>query len=189
VKKAPWFWIIGGCNGAGKTTFAMEYLPTVLRTKDFVNADLIAAGLSPLDPSRAPIQAGKILLGRVRELLKAKQTFAVESTLSGNALLKLARSAKQKGWKVGLVYLWLSSDALALKRVADRVKMGGHTVPEATIRRRRKRGLTALPRYQAASDRWLIFENSGESPKLVAAHSDEKTTVQDVAVAKVLGVL
>jgi predicted ABC-type ATPase len=95
----PWLWIIGGPNGAGKTTFCMVILPQMVKTFEYVNADLIAAGLSPLDPARAPLRAGRLMMERVEELMKDGKTFAVESTLAGRTFLDLAQRAKIDGWK------------------------------------------------------------------------------------------
>ena len=166
--KQPWLWIIGGPNGAWKTTFCMEFLPRLIRTHDYINADLIAAGLSPLDPSQAPVAAGKIMLERAEELLRARRTFAVESTLAGKTFLHLAKRAKAQGWKIGVDYLWLSTDEIALKRVADRVKLGGHPIPKETVIRRRLRGLAGLAEYLELADQWTVFDNSGDSPIVVA---------------------
>lgn len=165
--KHPWLWIIGGPNGAGKTTFCMRFLPEWVKTPHYVNADLIAAGLSPLDPSLAPVEAGKVMLQKIDELIRAKKTFAVESTLSGKTFLKLARRLKAKGWKIGVAYLWLASDKIALDRVAARVLSGGHSIPRETVIRRRTRGLRSLPEYIAVADRCLLFDNSSEETRLI----------------------
>jgi len=177
----PWLWIIGGPNGAGKTTFCMVILPQMVKTFEYVNADLIAAGLSPLDPARAPLRAGRLMMERVEELMKDGKTFAVESTLAGRTFLDLAQRAKIDSWKVGVVYLWLASDQVALKRVAARVKQGGHDIPAATVKRRRKRGLEGLHRYLDVADRWIIFDNSGEAPQVVANAEAGQVTIRDAA--------
>ncbi len=173
MSAAPWFWIIGGPNGAGKTTFCLRFLPAWVKTFDYVNADLIAAGLYPLDPSREPVAAGKVMLRRIAELVDAKRTFAVESTLSSHTFLKLARKLKSRGWKIGVAYVWLASDAVAIKRVQERVKVGGHSVPETTIRRRRSRGLRSLSAHLDLADRWMLFDNSGFGLEPVAGSDDK----------------
>lgn len=179
VPEAPWLWIIGGPNGAGKTTFCLDFLPKLARTYDYINADLIAAGLSPLDPSRVPLAAGRIMLQRTEELLAARRSFAVESTLAGKTFLDLARRAKKKGWKVGVVYLWLANDQIALQRVANRVKQGGHDIPKETVKRRRRRGLEGLGRYLDLADRWAIFDNSDTRHRPMASYDKGQMVVDD----------
>ena len=186
MAETPWLWIIGGPNGAGKTTFCMVILPRMVKTFDYVNADLIAAGLSPLDPAREPLRAGRYMMERVEELLKARRTFAVESTLSGQTFLTLAERAKVDGWKIGVVYLWLASDQVALKRVAARVKLGGHAIPPETVIRRRKRGLDGLHRYLGVADRWVIFDNSDSAPRVVASSEGGRVEVRDEACLKLM---
>ena len=167
--KTPWLWIVGGPNGAGKTTFCRDFLPLWVETYKYLNADLMAAGLSPLDPSRAPISAGRLMLQQIEAAAKARETFAVETTLSGGTYFDLALKLKRQGWKVGVVYLWLRSDKIALDRVAKRVLLGGHSIPDETVIRRRVRGHAALPKYLKLADQWLAFDNSGAKPDLVAA--------------------
>lgn len=132
--------IIAGPNGAGKTTFAREFLPKDADVVHFVNADLLAAGLSPLKPDLAALKAGKLFLGELDRLAKARQDFAFESTLSGLAYLTRLRRWKAAGYQIEIIFLRLASPQLALRRIAARVKQGGHNVPRADVLRRYLRG-------------------------------------------------
>ena len=134
-------YIIAGCNGAGKTTASYTVLPEILNCKEFVNADSIAAGLSPFNPEGVAFEAGRIMLNRVSELMKEQQNFAFETTLSAKSYVSLIQKAQASGYKVTLAYFWLSSPELALQRVADRVRNGGHNIPADVIRRRYFRGI------------------------------------------------
>jgi predicted ABC-type ATPase len=131
----PTLCILGGCNGAGKTTLARELLPR-LGLMRFLNADEIARGLSPLDPTLSAFKAGRLLLEEARSLIAAKASFAIESTLSGKTYIALIREAKARGYRFLLHYIVIGSGAQALGRVALRVKLGGHHVPEADVLRR-----------------------------------------------------
>ena len=137
--KLPTIYLIGGCNGAGKTTFAREYLPKEVKCLRFLNADEIARGLSPFDPGAAGVQAASILLTQIKECVRRKETFALESTLSGKTYIRFLREAKKSGYTLELHYLWLSNPAQAIARVKQRVLQGGHHVPAQDIRRRFKR--------------------------------------------------
>jgi len=137
--KLPTIYLIGGCNGAGKTTFAREYLPKEVKCLRFLNADEIARGLSPFDPGAAGVQAARILLTQIKECVRRKETFALESTLSGKTYIRFLREAKKSGYTLELHYLWLSSPTQAIARVRQRVLQGGHHVPAQDIRRRFKR--------------------------------------------------
>src|SRR6266853_2787937 len=133
--RSPIIYVIGGPNGAGKTTFAREFLPAA-EVVEFLNADLLAAGLSPLRPERMGVQSARLLLTRWRELVKERRDFAFESTLSGFTYATMLQSARAADYEVRLCYLWLPSVALSLRRVRQRVRKGGHDVPEADLRRR-----------------------------------------------------
>jgi predicted ABC-type ATPase len=132
----PHLFVLAGPNGAGKTTVARVLLPQTLGIRQFVNADNIAAGLSPFAPETTAIQAGKLMLHRIRELMRCGEDFGFETTLAGRGTAALLREAKANLYQVHLIYIWLSSADLAVARVADRVRQGGHDVPEETIRRR-----------------------------------------------------
>lgn len=133
--KPPIIYVIAGPNGAGKTTFAREFLPEA-EVVEFLNADLLAAGLSPLSPPTAAVRASRLLLSRWKELAAAGRDFAFESTLSGRTYARMLREAKEAGYKVRLCYLWLPNVSLSLRRVSERVRKGGHDVPAADVRRR-----------------------------------------------------
>ena len=128
--------IIAGPNGAGKTTFALGYLPTFGPSKNFVNADLIASGLSPLDPEKAQLEASRLFLAEVHEYIRRRESFAFETTLSGRSYLRMIRQLKSDGWIVQMFYPWLPSVEACLQRVAERVKHGGHNIPTDVIERR-----------------------------------------------------
>jgi predicted ABC-type ATPase len=159
--------VIAGPNGAGKTTFAREYLPKVAGVIQFVNADLIAQGLSPLEPQFAALAAGRLLLQRVSALAATRADFAFESTLSGLTYARQLRSWKADGYRIEIVYLRLRSPQLALRRIAARVRQGGHNVPRADVLRRFTRGWENFERlYRPLADEWTIYDNSGRSAKL-----------------------
>ena len=165
---APRCIIIAGPNGAGKTTFAREFLPKDAGVFLFVNADLIAGGLSPLDPTLASRSAGRIMLLELDRLSNAREDFAFETTLSGRTYMERLRKWKKDGYRIEIVFLRLSSASIALKRVADRVKQGGHDVPKADVLRRFDRGWANFEfKYRDMADAWAVFDNSKESPRLV----------------------
>jgi predicted ABC-type ATPase len=165
----PTIYIIAGCNGAGKTTFAKEFLPHEVKCLRFYNADEIARGLSPLDPSAGAIKAGRLLLNEIRESLDRHETFALESTLSGKTYIRMFKRALSLGYEVELHYLWLSNVEQAIARVRRRVRMGGHDVPAADIRRRFKRSLIHLVNdYLPLATRWAIWDNRGLPAKRLA---------------------
>ncbi|MBL9183897.1 MAG: zeta toxin family protein [Verrucomicrobiaceae bacterium] len=131
----PALYILGGCNGAGKSTLARRLLP-MLGIHRFLNADEIAKGLSPVDPSLAAFKAGRLLIEEARELIAAGSSFAIESTLSGRTYLSMIREAKERGFRFVLHYILIESGSQAVNRVALRVTHGGHHVPEEDVRRR-----------------------------------------------------
>ena len=160
--------VIAGSNGADKTTFAREYLTEQSDVVHFINADLIASGLSPLRPELAAVTAGKLVLSEISRLMTAKASFAFESTLSGLTYARRFEQLKRSGHDIEIVFLRLSSPALALQRIASRVKQGGHNVPAADVRRRFKRGWENFQRvYKPLADSWAVYDNSGQSPKLI----------------------
>jgi predicted ABC-type ATPase len=167
-KPQPRCIVIAGPNGAGKTTFAREYLPNVAGVIQFVNADLIAQGLSPLDPQLAALAAGRLLLQGVNRLAAARVDFAFESTLSGLTYARQLRSWKTNGYRIEIAYLRLRSPQLALRRIAARVRQGGHNVPRADVLRRFARGWeNFLHVYRPLADEWTVYDNSGELPCLI----------------------
>lgn len=172
-------YIIAGCNGAGKSTIAFSLLPELLECKEYVNADEIARGLSPFQPETVAIEAGRIMLNRIDNLLKENVTFAIETTLSARSYSNLILKAKNSGYNVILLFLWLNSNKLAIKRVQERIKKGGHGIPIDIIKRRYHAGIQNLIKiYIPLCDFWLIFDNSN-IPGTVIAHGikEKKTTV------------
>ena len=160
--------IIAGPNGAGKTTFAREFLPQEADCPIFVNADLIAAGLSPFDPERAAIQAGRLTLQAIARHVARCESFAFETTLSGRAYARQITQWQALGYRVELFFLSLPSADMAVQRVAERVRQGGHNIPEATIRRRFEAGWRLLTEVvQPLVDQWVLFDNAGEEPVLM----------------------
>lgn len=164
----PTCWIIAGPNGAGKTTFALEYLPQVAQCSRFVNADLIAAGLSPLAPERELLAASRLFLGEMETCIAEREDFAFETTLAGRSYLKLVRRLQMAGWRVELIYLALPSMEMSKLRVAERVAHGGHNIPVADIERRFARSLgNLLNSFSTQVDACRCFMNSDASPELV----------------------
>jgi predicted ABC-type ATPase len=162
-------YMIGGPNGAGKTTSAMALLPHLLPCDEYVNADAIAAGLSPFNPGPAAIQAGRLMLGRIQQLFRQRKDFAFETTMASRMFAPFLLECKQNGYAVNILFMWLKNPDLALKRVAARVQDGGHDVPEAMVRRRYDSGLKNFFRlYQPLADTWAFYDNSSEQPVLVA---------------------
>jgi predicted ABC-type ATPase len=164
----PNIYLIAGCNGAGKTTASNTMLPEMLECKEFVNADSIAAGISPFQPESVSFEAGRFMLQRIEQLVKAKVDFAIETTLSSrNYLLKVKEWQKQ-GYEVILIFFWINSPSLAIERIKDRVKKGGHSVPKEIVIRRYYRGIKNLFKYYLQiCDYWLVIDNSRESPDIV----------------------
>lgn len=176
----PNLYIIAGPNGAGKTTFAREFLPHYAKCLEFVNADLIADGLSPFSPERAAIRAGRIMLKQIHLLADRGCDFGFETTLSGKTHVRLLHDLRERGYRIHLFFLWVSSIDIALERIADRVRRGGHNVPEDVVRRRFKKGLPNLFQlYRPLVDLWAIFDNSGATPSLIAFEEFEKLEVID----------
>lgn len=160
--------VIAGPNGAGKTTFAREFLPHEANCPDFINADLIAAGLSPFNPESAALRAGRLMLEEIHEKIRHDKSFAFETTLSGRTYLKLLRDCRRQGYHLLLVFLSLPSADMAIARVAARVAQGGHNVPETDIRRRFDAGLRNFHEsYKKIVDTWILYDNSGNIPKIV----------------------
>jgi predicted ABC-type ATPase len=160
--------IIGGPNGAGKTTFAREFLSKEAGVVHFVNPDLIASGLSPLRPELAALAAGRLFLRQLDRLAKSKDSFAFESTLSGLTHISRMKRLKTAGWRIEIVYLRISSPQLAVRRIAARVKQGGHNVPRRDVVRRFTRSWNNFARhYRLLADAWSVYDNSGRSPVLL----------------------
>ncbi|NCN89280.1 MAG: AAA family ATPase [Gallionella sp.] len=159
--------IIAGPNGAGKTTFAREFLPTDAELPNFVNADLIAAGLSPFAPDLAAFKAGRIMLETIADYAKRGESFSFETTLSGLSYVQMIPLWRSSGYSVKLFFLSLPDVEMAIERVAIRVKQGGHHVPEDVIRRRFAHGIENFERYKLLVDDWQMYDNSGAPPVLL----------------------
>jgi predicted ABC-type ATPase len=165
AERQPVCWIIAGPNGAGKTTFALKYLPEAANCRRFVNADLIAAGMSPLAPERERIATARIYLAEIERHVRARRDFGFETTLSGQGYLRLIARLKSAGWRVELIYLALPNVEMSRLRVAERVAHGGHDIPADAIERRFARSLRNLfLRYAPAVDRTRCYINSGTAP-------------------------
>jgi len=174
---------MGGCNGAGKTTASYTILPEILDCDEFVNADEIAKGLSPFRPEKAGIQAGRLMLQRIKSLITKGQDFAFETTLATKSYKNFVTDAQANGYSVTLIFFYLNSQDLAVKRVETRVKEGGHDIPENVIRRRYENGLNNFFNiYSSIVDEWMFIENSGEPYKLIAqkTKSEEKVYIDQI---------
>jgi predicted ABC-type ATPase len=171
----PEIYIIAGPNGAGKTTASFTILPEILGITQFINADEIAKGLSPFNTESVAIQAGKLMLSRIKYLIQHKSDFAFETMLSTKSYVNLIREAHQANYKITLVFFYLDSAQLAIERVKKRVLQGGHSIPEFIIRRRFLRGINNLKNlYIPIVDNWMVFDNSENELKFVAERSENK---------------
>ena len=174
----PNLYIIAGPNGAGKTTASFNLLPEVLHCPNFVNADEIARGLSPFAPETVALQAGRIMLERIEELLPQRVDFAIETTLATRSYVQLVRRAQELGYRVHLIFFFLENEEQAIQRVAQRFLNGGHTIAEADIRRRFKRGIhNLLHLYMPVCDTVLVYNNVKTPARLVAR---KKNQVDDI---------
>jgi predicted ABC-type ATPase len=177
---SPTVYLIAGPNGAGKTTFATEFLPSFVDCREFLNADLIAAGLAPFAPETQNVRAARLLLTRIRELAEVKHDFGFETTLAGRSYVRILSDMKKSNYRVQLFFLWLPSPDLAVARVADRVRHGGHHVPEPDIRRRFAAGILNLFRlYRPLADAWWVYDASRLPPQLIATESGGQLEMLD----------
>lgn len=178
----PQLYVIAGPNGAGKTTFAREFLPQFANCRRFANADLIAGGLSPFSPERAALRSGRVMLDQIRAFAKERVDFGFETTLSGVTYLSLFRQLKAHGYRIQLFFLWIPTVAMALKRIAHRVRLGGHDVPAPVVRRRFHKGLRHLfTSYRPLLDTWRLLDNSLMPPRPVATEEFGNLQVFDQA--------
>jgi len=171
-------YIISGPNGAGKTTASYTILPKILQCKEFVNADEIARGLSPFNPESVAIEAGRLMLKRISELLQRNESFSIETTLSTRSYFRLIEKAHTQGYEVTLLFFWLKSPEQAIERVAERVAKGGHNIPKDIIVRRYREGLDNLFNiYMPIVDTWVLV-NNGEMPRtIIATGGREQDTI------------
>ncbi len=182
--------IIAGPNGAGKTTFALSYLPHVAGVLRFINADMIAAGLSPFAPEREAAAAGRLFLAEVEARIGRAEDFAIETTLSGRGYLKLIDRLRTEGWEVELHYLALPGVEVSKRRVAERVAHGGHNIPVADIERRFPRSLrNLLNDYRMRVDKCVCYMNSGGRAKEIFRQAGEEFIIADPALFEQLQTL
>ena len=180
-------YIIAGPNGAGKTTASYTILPEIFKCNEFVNADEIAKGISPFNPDKVAIQAGKIMLKRISELIDNNITFALETTLSAKTFVKYIQQAKENNYEVILLFLRLNSKKLAIKRVEARVKEGGHNIPIEVIERRYDNGLKNFFQiYKEVVNKWIFVDNSEDEFRFIAEGSKNETVLDDEKVWKKL---
>jgi predicted ABC-type ATPase len=179
-KRHPTVYLIAGPNGAGKTTFASEFLPEFVKCREFLNADLIAAGLSPFAPESQNVRAGRLLLQRIDELAADHETFGFETTFSGRTYVKLLGDMKSSGYHIALFFLWLPNADMAVQRVENRVQQGGHAVPPDDIRRRYWLGAKNLfELYLPIADVWWLYDASRLPPKLIASKRAARTIIEN----------
>lgn len=165
----PNLYIIAGCNGAGKTTASFTILPEILKCREFVNADSIAAALSPFNVESVAFEAGRIMLQRIQRLMEDKEDFAFETTLSTRSYVSFIQKARKYGYKITLLYFWLKSPDIAKQRVAKRVSQGGHNIPDEVVERRYYRGISNLLNlYIPIVDKWTVFDNMNVGPTIMA---------------------
>ncbi len=180
IKSTPTVYVISGPNGAGKTTFATRFLPDFADCHEFVNADLIAAGLSPFTPETQVIRASRLLLSRVRDLAEKRLDFGFETTLSGRTYLKILSKMKSDGYKIRGFFLWLPTVEIAVERVAERVRQGGHDISKPVIHRRFHLGKRNLSRlYGELWDSLLFFDASELPPRMIAEKSGKILKIID----------
>ncbi|MDR2956474.1 MAG: zeta toxin family protein [Prevotella sp.] len=175
----PNLYIISGCNGAGKTTASYAMFPEMLDCKEFINADEIAKGLSPFHPESVAIEAGRLMIMRMNEMLRLREDFAIETTLATKSYANFIKRAQNEGYFVTLIYFWLESPELAIKRVEQRVRFGGHNVPEDVIIRRYFAGMRNLfSMFIPIADYWILVDNSTDPFSMIA--EGKRTKVIDV---------
>lgn len=178
----PRLYIISGPNGSGKTTASYGVLPELLDCSEFVNSDEFAKHLSPFAPESAYITASRLMLRKVNYLFDRREDFCIETTLATRALLKMTRSAQEKGYYVTVLYFWLNNPEIAIERVAKRVQAGGHDIPEETIRRRYQMGLNYLfHQYMHTCDKWILADNSNPPFEVIAEGSKKGLIIRDMA--------
>ncbi len=180
MNRQPQVYIIAGPNGSGKTTFASKFLPKYADCPSFINADTIARGLAGFSPDAVALRAGRILLEQIEAYAKKRIDFAFETTLSGtNHLLRL-RNRKEAGYAIHLFFLWIPDVRLSLARIASRVKMGGHNIPEEVVRRRFHKGIKNFFQHcRTVVDSWMLFDNSGSTPQFIAEEKRGELRILD----------
>ena len=181
----PRIYILAGPNGVGKTTFACQFLAEYVHCTEFLNADLIAAGLSPFAPESQNARASELLLERMDALVEKRATFSFETTLAARSYRQRIIAWRERGFSVHLFFLWLPSAEMAIARVANRVRQGGHGLPEATIRQRYARGISNFQNlYRPVVDQWFCFDGSRLPPRLIAQSEGSSARVFDQSIWK-----
>jgi predicted ABC-type ATPase len=176
----PTLYIIAGPNGVGKTTFADRHLPGTIRELEFVNADLIARGLSPYAPDRAAMDAGRIALERIRHLIASGTSFTWETTMSGRTAVAWLRSAKESGYEIKCYFLWVRDVQTTLDRIQQRVAEGGHNIDSDVSRRRFYKTIqNFFSIYRPMFNSWKLLTNDGPGPRLIAVEKEERLAVRD----------
>jgi predicted ABC-type ATPase len=176
----PTIYVIAGPNGVGKTTFADEYLPDEIKQLEFINADLIARGLSPYDPEAVAIEAGKIALKRIRELIAQKSSFTWETTMSGRTAVVWLRQAREAGYILKMYFLWVRHPETTISRIRQRVTEGGHNIPEEVSRRRFFKTIqNFFSLYRPLMHTWKLFQNEFAGPRLLAVGKYGRLVVRD----------
>ncbi len=182
LSRMPNLFIIAGPNGAGKTTYAQRFLPQEMRCREFVNADLIAAGLAPFAPDRAAFAAGRLMLARLKELAERREDFAFETTLAGRGYVPLLRGMRATGYRIRLDFLWVPGLDITRKRIRQRVRKGGHDIPDDVQQRRFHLGIRNLAElYRPLLHEWRIYDNTGENPHPVVSEKDGVLIIEDHA--------
>jgi len=186
-------YIVAGPNGSGKTIFARTFLPEYAKCDRFINADLIATGLSPFSPEQVAIKSGKLVLEQIKEYSNNGVDFGFETTMSGVTYLKYFEMLKEKGYKIHIFFLWIPSSQLAIARVKDRVAQGGHNVPIADIKRRFERSTKKFfKQYHILADKWILFNNAESKPRVIVkkqnAHIDVLNQCLFEKITKKIGV-
>jgi len=178
----PNLYVIAGCNGAGKTTASFTVLPEMLDCDEFINADEIARGLSPLNPDKAAIEAGRLMLSKIDKLIKHQSDFAFETTLSTKSYVNTIKRARESGYQVTLLFFYLDSKELAIERVKTRVLEGGHNIPQPVIIRRYFAGIRNLFKlYIPICDYWMLFDNSKLPSELIAeGYTDKEIDIKNI---------
>ena len=176
----PRLFILCGCNGAGKTTASYTMLPEILDCHEFVNSDEFAKSLSPFDPSSASVSASRFLLMRIQFLLDQGTDFSIETTLATRSLVSIIKDAKERGYSVTIIYIWVQSPEIAIARVRDRVNHGGHNIPEEVLRRRYRMGLKYLfSTYMPLCDRWVMVDNTTPPFSVIAEGSSGRLVIKE----------
>ncbi len=178
-------YIIAGPNGAGKTTFALNYLPNLTKCKKFINADMIAAGLSPLNPELSQMKASRIFLNEIKQSARNSEDFAFETTLSGKTYAKFINNMKKDNWNINLIYLWIPNVEFSKLRVQERVIQGGHNIPIEAIQRRYQKTISNLFNlYMPICDTTVCFDHSLEQPRLIFDNLNNSFTIHNKEIYK-----